>query len=243
MKRLFLMITVGLALFVTSGNVFGQEDNGDGDEKLSLSLDLASGFIWRGLPNNLSPVVQPAITFKPGRFSIGTWASTPISPWGGDQEIDIFAEFEISSALKLGITDYYVYGSNSDPSYFNFDKDKTCHALDFMLMYESAGGFKAMLSTIFAGADLNNDGKNNFSTYIEIGYGRTFKKMDWSLCLGFVPMESGFYDLEDANFVNIGLGVSKSFEITPTYSLPLSLNFTINPAAKAAFLVATVSLF
>ena len=241
------MICATMAMFAMNDAVWAQEENGDGDTKLSMSVDVASGFVWRGLANNMNPVVQPSITFKSGIFSIGTWASTPfISVWE-PQEIDVFAEFEFSPSFKIGITDYFVYGSNIESSYFEYDKRKTCHALDLQFMYQSAGGFNAMLSTIIAGDDIKYDNnfkaKSNLSTYIELGYGSTFNDIDWEICGGIVLMESGFYETEDFNIVNLGLGVTKNFVITPTYSLPLSLKFTVNPAAKAAFLVASIALF
>ena len=250
MKRLFLMICATVAMFAMNDTVWAQEENGD--EKLSVSVDVASGFVWRGLANNMAPVVQPSITFKPGKFSIGTWASIPFvfeSPFETPQELDIFAEYEISSEFKIGITDYFVYANwREDDYYFNYEKEKTCHALDLMLMYESVGGFKAMLSTIIAGGDLKVDSKgkatNNFSTYLELGYGSTFNKVDWDVCLGTVFNESPeFYETSGFSVVNIGLGVSKNFVITPTYTLPLSLKFTVNPRLESAFLVASVTLF
>ena len=244
MKRLFLVICAGLATFaITGGNAFGQEERNESDEKLSISVDVASGFVWRGLALNTSPVIQPSVTFTSGKFSIGTWASTPFSSFDY-QELDIFASFQLTPFLSIGITDYYD-NSWGAASYFEYDKKDTGHAFDFQLMYDGNGGFplKAMVSTIFAGSDLNSKGKNNFSTYFELGYGSTCRKVDWEVALGAVPMSSGFYEIEEAKIVNLRFGVSKSFEITPTYSLPLSLNFTINPAAKIAFLTAAVNLF
>ena len=243
MNRLFLLICAGLTMFAMTGNVLGQEEGTDGDEKLSLSVDVASGFVWRGLILNTSPVVQPSLTFTAGRFSIGTWASTPFVSYEY-QELDIFANFQITPFLSIGITDYF-NNSWGALSYFKYDKEDTGHAFDFQLMYDGSGSLplKAMVSTIFAGDDLNDKGKNNFSTYLELGYGNTCKKVDWEVAIGGVPMSSGFYEIDEAKIVNLRLGVSKNFEITPTYSLPLSLNFTVNPTAKAAFLTASVTLF
>jgi len=107
-----------------------------------------------------------------------------------------------------------------------------------------------MISTIIAGDDLknewNSDGKrkNNFSTYIELGYGNTCKGIDWEIFAGMVPMASeNFYGITGASVINLGLGLSKSFEITPTYSLPLSIKFTVNPTMETVFLSAAITLF
>ena len=244
MKQVFLMICISLAVLAAGNSLSAQsaQDASDGnDEKLSLSVEVASGFVWRGISLNSTPVVQPAITFSPGNFSIGAWASTPFTPYEY-QEFDIFAEYQISSSLSVGLVSYFDYSS----SYFDFKKTRTGHAFDLMLMYGGSDNFplRAMVSTIIAGADLNDKGKSNFSTYLELGYGNTTQKgMEWEVFTGFVPMKSGFYGLDGANVINLGFGVTKSFDITPTYSLPLSLRLSVNPAYESIFFVASIALF
>ena len=254
MKHKFLIFCAVAITFFGSGITFGQEAE-ENSEKVSLSVDVANSFIWRGLANNTLPVVQPSITFSPdSRVSFGLWASTPlVIDWEQPRELDIFIDFQIAPFLTLNITDYYVYCETADldwpspdysNSYFNLKKGKTRHAFDVQLIFASDNTpFKALVSTIFAGDDLNDKGKNNFSTYFEVGYGKTSKYVDWELFAGMVPMSSGFYGIDNANVVNLGFAVSKSFQITPTYSLPLALKFTVNPAIEAAYFSAVFSLF
>ena len=249
MKQIFLIICMVFALFIAGGNLNAQEiDNG---EKLNLSVDVASGFVWRGMANNMSPVVQPAVSFTAGIFSVGAWASVPFM-LGEHQEIDIFASLQIAPALSIVVTDYYVYDHfallwNSSSSYFNYKKENEDRSIDFQLIYEGSENFplKAMASTIIGGYDLNEKGKRNFSTYLELGYGSTTKSgVDWEIFTGFVPMKSeNYYGIDGPNIINIGVGVNKNFEITPAYSLPLSLKISVNPAAETIFLVASIALF
>ena len=250
MKRLFLKISIILAAFAVGDNLNAQDDLGYNDEKLNLSLDVASSFVWRGLSLNSSPVVQPAITFTPGRFSFGAWASTAFTP-GEFQEFDLFINFQITPSLSIEFINYFEreYSFWGYDSYFNYKKEETAHTFDLQLIYEGAGGLKAIVSTIIAGNDLNYDPKsmkykNNFSTYLELGYANTDGKIDWEIFMGFVPnAQSDYYGIDGAAFINLGLGVSKNFEITPTYSLPLSLKLSVNPAYEQVFLVASIALF
>ena len=248
MKKIFLMICAGIVLLVTVSRTYGQEKN----DRLSLSVDVATGFIWRGLSLNSSPVVQPSFTFAPGKFSVGAWASVPFTP-DEYQEVDVFVNYQFTPSISLCLTDYFGdnYWGWSTPSYFNYKRDETVHAFDLQFIYDGSGGFpvKTMISTIIAGDDFKNewseDGKRkrNFSTYIELGYGNTSKGVDWEVFAGFVPMASDFYNISDGDVINLGLGLSKSFEITPTYSLPLSVKFTVNPSRKIVFLTAAITLF
>ena len=239
MKRLFLVFYLCTTIFAA----YGQEIS----EKVNLSLEVANNFVWRGFANNTMPVMQSSVTFSPtGKLLFGTWASTPLSTDLGEQPIllDVFFEVQLLPALSLFVTSYYVYGTGWTESYFNLKKEETGHAFDAQLKIGTDDfPLRAMISTIFAGADLNEKGKNNYSTYIELGYGKSGKHIDWEIFAGAVPMKSGFYGLTGADVVNLGFKVTKSFEITPTWSLPVSMKFTVNPARRAAFLTAAVALF
>ena len=239
MKRI-LVICISVVLFAKNIGAYAQDESSG---KFSLSLDLASGFVWRGQSLNTSPVIQPEIAFNFGNLSVGTWASTPFVT-DDYKELDLFINYQITPFFSIGITDYFVY-ANDPYTYFDFKKNKTGHNFDLQLMYEGQNGFKALASTIIlSGEDFNAKGDSNFSTYIELGYGNTHYGVDWEICAGFVPMASiEFYEIDKANVVNLGFGVSKKFEITPTYSLPLSLQFTVNPAHKAALLTVVMKLF
>ena len=246
MKRFFFMICAG-AMLANSSSLYGQEN----PSKFSLSMDVASGFVWRGLTLNTSPVVQPSFTFAPGKFFVGAWASTPFTP-DEYQEVDLFVGIQFTPSFSISLTDYFGYdfGGWFAPSYFNYKKEETGHALDLQLVYDGTGSFplKAMVSTIIAGNDLKGEWdhekrKKNYSTYIEVGYGNTCKGVDWEIFAGGVPMASEFYGIDGGKFINLGMGVSKSFEITPTYSLPLSVKFSVNPAMETVFLSAAITLF
>jgi len=249
MKKFFLMIGAGMVMLANITCIYGQENSG----KVNLSVDVATGFVWRGLSLNPAPVVQPSFTLAPGKLSIGAWASVPFTP-DEYQEVDIFINYQFTPSLSLCLTDYFGYDWGwNPPSYFNYKREETFHVFDLQLIYDGSGGFpvKTMISTIIAGDDLerdewNEDGKRKqrFSTYFELGYGNTTSKgVDWELFAGFVPMASDFYNVSGADVINLGLGLSKSFEITSTYSLPLSVKFMVNPSQKNVFLTAAITLF
>ena len=247
-NKSFWVVCIAAMLSYADYNMYGQEKT----SKINLSVDVASSYIWRGLALNTSPVLQPSFTFAPGKFSIGAWASTPFTP-DEYQEVDIFMNLQFTSSISLCLTDYFGYNYwGRTPSYFNYQREETGHVFDLQIAYDGSGGFpvKAMIATIIAGDDLkneyNNDGKRdkNFSTYIELGYGNTTTKgVDWEIFAGMVPMTSYFYNITGASFINLGLEVSKSFVITPTYSIPLSVKFTVNPAMKTVYLSAAITLF
>ena len=239
MKRLFLVFCFCTAIFAGAR---GQEKS----EKINLSMDVASNFIWRGLAVNTTPVMQSTVAFLPeSRFSFGVWASAPFSADGGAQPcgMNLFFNVQLSRFLTLNVTDYFVYGSGS-ADYFNLKKDETGHFFDVKLIFDSEDfPLKAMVTPIFAGSDLNDKGKNNFSTYIELAYKKSGKHVNWGIFTGAVPMASDMYGIDGANVVNVGFNVSKSFQINPNWSMPLWMKFSVNPAGRTAYLTAGISLF
>lgn len=100
----------------------------------------------------------------------------------------------------------------------------------------------------FWGADQDTSGNQQYSLYIEFGYGFKYKAVDVSLFAGFTPIdadedkgESGFYG-DTAGFVNMGLTASKEITITDKFSLPVSASLIANPMAENLFLVFGITL-
>lgn len=238
MKRIILLISM---FFLCVGNIYGQER-----ERVNLSIDLANNFIWKGMATNKTPVIQPSVTFLPeNRFAFGLWASTPIIPTKEKiHEVDIFVDVLITPFLTFNITDYFVC-DDGVPNYFNFGRDTTGHTVDAQLLFAHENfPLKVMVSSIFLGNDLNDKGDNNFSTYIEFGYGKINKYFDWDIFVGMVPFKSvNFYDVDKFSIINTGISVSKTFGITKNYSLPLSLKLSVNPTHKNVFLTLSATIF
>jgi len=222
------------------------QDEGENNNRINLSVDLFSNFVWRGMSLNTSPVIQPEVSISLGNFSFGAWASTPFTP-GEYNELDLFVNYQLTSSMSVSIMDYFDYGSWwSSPSFFEYTKDLTNHTIDILLAYDGSGIFpvRTMLSTVIGGNDLNDKGKRNYSTYLEVGYENTARNgIEWEVFLGFVPMKSDFYEVAGAWVTNIGFGVGKNFEITPTYTLPLAFKISLNPAHEYVFFTAAVALF
>ena len=251
MKRIIFIVCLGLAALTLNAQ---ENDNG---RNLNLSVDVASGFVWRGITLNTSPVFQPSATFTSGNFMAGIWTSSPFFIRGeGDcfRGLDMFAFYQITPSFSIGIINYFPHDERlywGDTSYFNYRREETGHAFDLVATFQSAGGFRAMASTIFAGWDpnptellTNDEWRRNFSTYLELGYGSTTRSgLSWEVFAGGVLMESMFYGVDGAAIINLGAGASRTFEISPTFSVPLSLRLSINPANESMHLTASIALF
>jgi hypothetical protein len=90
--------------------------------------------------------------------------------------------------------------------------------------------------------DKDEDGKQQFSTYVEAAYDFSLGGLDFTASIGAAPWDSPAW-LVPANgksgfrISSISLTGSKKIEITPTFSVPLFVQCILSPATDASHLV------
>jgi hypothetical protein len=220
--------------------------------QFSTGADVVSSYVWRGFSQDRSiittksdttsllgtPNVQPYISYTIGGFTIGSWAS---SSFGGlVKEVDLYATYVFSPALSVTITDYN-WGFASKKGYFDYSAT-TDHIYEATVAFTGPEKFplSASVNTMFLGADKKaSDGKQAYSTYIELGYQVTpVVKVFAGGLLG----ESGAYVTTGGGVTNVGIKVSKSIAITDKFSLPVYGILGANPYSGNAFFVAGITL-
>lgn len=180
-----------------------------------------------------------------------------ISQNKGYQEIDFYVYYKLTDFLEVQLWDYYwpsvskVEGINN--GYFNYGKNGT-KSVDAMLCFDFSKGyrypFNATLSTLVAGNDFRYDSngenpKQNFTTYFEVGYTFTIfenHKSIWIQDIDIDPMvgvifnnKAQYYtyaDYDKVSFIDLGLTVSKQFELGYGVKMPFMLTYTHNASSK-----------
>jgi hypothetical protein len=220
--------------------------------QFSTGADVVSSYVWRGFSQDRSiitikgdttsllgtPNIQPYASFTAGKFTIGSWAS---SSFGGlVKEVDLYATFAPSSSFAITVTDYN-WGFASKKGYFDYSKT-TDHIFEATVAYTGSEKFpiSASINTMFAGADKKaSNGKQAYSTYIEVGYLVTPLVKVFA---GGLIGESGAYVTTSGGITNAGIKVSKSVSITDKFSLPVYGIVGANPYKKDVFFVAGITL-
>lgn len=207
------------------------------DYSFSLGGDLVSRYIWRGLVFSPAANFQPWIDYTYKGFSIGSWGSYAI----GDQyfETDLYLSYAVGG-LKVTLFDYYneSEADMTSSDYFNFTDSTTSHMLEGTIAYTISENLPVTITaaTFFYGADYNHaKGKQNYSTYLELAYSKSFAGISTNFFVG-AALNEGLYGTK-AGVVNLGLKAIKEFKLSDNYSLPVSAAFSVNPTAKDAFLV------
>jgi hypothetical protein len=203
-----------------------------------VTADLVSHYVWRGSMATGSPTpnFQPTLAYIKGKFEIGVWGSTDFV--GSYKEIDPYISF-IAGQFKLAVTDYNWNLDRTD--YFNYKNSVTGHRIEGTIGFTGTESFPVSVTwnTVLYGFDKKSDDstKQAYSTYIEFNYA----KGPVSIFLGFTPW-TGYYnnygvtafdagaDKKSFSIVNIGTSLTKSLNITETFSLPVKVTLVINPS-------------
>ncbi|MDA3910468.1 MAG: hypothetical protein PF448_03815 [Bacteroidales bacterium] len=250
MKQKSLAILILAILSLTSVSSFAQTESKE--NPFSISLDIASRYVWRGTDFGGSPSLQPGLEYSFKGLTVGSWgAFTTNLP--GAQELDLYIGYTfLNDMISLTVTDYFFPDETiGNDHYFDYREDFTGHIFEAALSFNGSEdlplGF--LIASNVYGADakrLNDDGSvagNQFSSYAELSY--SFKFIDVFAGANLTAAdtdkgESGFYG-DNLGFVNIGCTVSKDIKITEAFSLPLSVSLINNPQSEKVFLVATMS--
>ncbi len=211
-----------------------------GGAKFELGADLYSRYVWRGTDFGNSPAIQPWATFSVSGFSIGTWGSYATNS-KAMQEADLFVSYDIKDVVTLAVTDYFFpNGSSANNNYFDYNEDSTGHVFEGTATFNGLSTLPLTLSVSynFYGADPDN------SLYMELGYGNTFRDVEYNIFVGGATGAYYLYGKNDNNFgiVNVGIGLSKAIRISETWSLPVNTSLITNPTAESIFIVFGISL-
>ncbi|HEX8270332.1 MAG TPA: hypothetical protein VF581_10615 [Flavobacterium sp.] len=256
-------------------------------KKWDASVDVLSRYIWRGQAYGGDFIaVQPAFNYAiSDKWSVGVWATTNFkdeyyyrdgdTPNKGYQEFDFGVTYQVNDYLAISVWDYYWPTlhrmEGEEKSYFNYSENGV-KTVDATVEFDFSEGYKypfnGTISTFILGNDYryNSDGENpkqNFTTYMEIGYTfyDIFKRISASNVVqninldptigAVVNNQAGYYgaaDYSGISFINLALSASREFDLGHGVTMPVSLNYTHNAARNNTetdgrdFLVAGVSI-
>ena len=242
-KKIFMTMAVATACLLATTGATAQE--------FTVQGDLVSSYVWRGVYQT-GASFQPTLGFGLGNFSLTAWGSTDFdgnrsSEGQASKEIDLTAAYAFGkSGLTLSVASLWWAGQGAG-HYFNFESHRTAHffegGLAYTLPYE-----KLPLSiawyTMFAGADKNEEGGQNYSSYVELNCPFTVKSVALNATLGMVPYETYTVGYGNRGFAitNIALKATTAIKITDSFSLPIFAQTIWNPCLEDAHLVFGVTL-
>ena len=223
--KLFLALVMTVTVFFTNG-IMAQENENDITSKFSPGADFYSSFIWRGTKLGSGPAFQPYVEFATGGLTLGAWGSFDAS---GYAETDLYAVYDFSFGLSLGVTDYYL----SDLDYFDYSDSTGSHAFELTAGYETGG---LSLSAYYILNEAGGIESAGGDVYLEAGY--SFDHVSIFLGAG-----NGWHTADGEFAVcNLGIETGKTIKITDRFSVDVTGQVVLNPDKKNLFVVVGFSL-
>jgi hypothetical protein len=210
---------------------------------VDFGADLVSSYVWRGY-KQAGASIQPTLSASISGFSLGAWASTDFTSKEGKKEVDFTAAYE-NSGFKVAATDYWWDGEGQYRYFSSPRGDNNGHYLEATLGYTLPESFPLSVTwnTFLLGkGNKKEDGKNSYSTYIELAYPFSAAGVDMGISTGFTPWESAVYGTGGFEFTSVALSASKSLKITESFSLPIFGHIICNPGAEDIHFVFGFSL-
>jgi hypothetical protein len=172
------------------------------DFTASVSADLVSRYMWRGI-DNAGPSFQPNLGIAWRGLSLDISGSTPLQKDDGIQDIDVTLGYSLFG-FNIGVTDYWTADVDVRNRYFYFGDGPECpHQLEANLGYSCKYG-SLQAYTMFYGNDYKIDGKRAYSTYIELSVPFRLGGLDWDVRAGITPMESGCSSYKEEVETSVG---------------------------------------
>lgn len=153
----------------------------------NLSATLVSKYMWRGMTvGGIS--LQPEVNISWQGLSLNAWGTKSFNK-DDKEEIDLTLGYS-RWGFNIGVTDYWTAGIDPKNRFFYYGGKELCpHQLEGNIGYTCKYG-SIQAYTMFYGNDYKINGKQAYSTFIELSIPFRACGIDWNLRAGITPFES-----------------------------------------------------
>lgn len=226
------------------GFLFTGANANSADSCLYVQVDLANRWIWRGVSYSEAPVIQPTLGYATDKLDVYIFGSYAFER-RAYSEVDFTVEYQLTKKLTLGFTDYFGINDSigSKHDFFNMNRETTMHMFDVYGILTPSR--KVPLSLLYSlwvwGADRKETTlEQNFSSYLEAKYEKQYGQVTACAFAG-MTLGKGFYASRPA-VVNLGIGLSKAIPVCNSFSIPVKLEFVLNPEMQNVYVNAIISI-
>jgi hypothetical protein len=207
--------------------------------KVSVSPTVTTRHYWRGIMVSNSANYEMDLVYNNNNFTFGAWGGYAFD--NTYSEFDFHMGYKFSDHFNIDVWDLFANRdeeSIDDHNYLDLDRSTTNHLIDASFNFYFTEQFPLSISvaTMLYGCDLDDDGDQNYSTYVEFGYPVTIGGEKVSLFAGLNPFANQVYG-DTFGFVNVGATATREVKITDKFSLNTWAKLGINPQAETANLI------
>ncbi len=208
--------------------------------EIDLTLELMSSYVCRGS-------YQSGCSFQPTLEA--SWRGIFLKAWGSTdldgirmREVDLTLGYRIQR-FEAAVTDYYV--TPADGGGFFTAGDRGPHIFEASVAWTVSERVPLRLwwGTIFAGADVANDGSRNFSSYLHLSYPFTVRRcVDMKAGIGMMPWSTeNCFNTRGFAVTNVYLNASKEWTLRNDMKLGLLTQIICNPYRESLNFVGGIS--
>ncbi|MGQ1786376.1 MULTISPECIES: hypothetical protein [unclassified Saccharicrinis] len=253
MRNLKAAVIIGVVL--VCGNTLSAQEVENAYKPFQGYLSLRNMHMWRGFVVTPGVMTSTALEYndRSGKLTLGLWGGASFD--GTFKEYSYYGVYRFADNFYVEVVSHNNYSSQDeeDIDMFSYAKETSPNFVDIALGYTVSEEVPLTLfwATILAGqgqdyeVDENGDRTDSYSNYVEAKY-RLHNKGGYQLsafaggAFSF-STEKTFYS-KGANFVNIGLTLSKSVEVF-NKKIPVNFNGIWNPESGKGVLQIDVVLF
>ncbi|MDC1107250.1 hypothetical protein OAT16_11120 [Prolixibacteraceae bacterium] len=206
---------------------------------VSLKPTLTSRHYWRGIMVSKSVNIETDLQFQWNRFQFGIYGGYGLQK-NTYSEFDLHMSYRLGRNLTISIWDLYASrdrNSIDDYDYMDWDQATTNHLINADLHYKVGHSpLSIMWSTLLWGRDLDAEGNQNYSSYLEATYGMYAGDSKLTFFVGANMFDDGLYADRTA-IVNVGVGCQNHIQLTEKKQLPVWAKVVLNPEVKQANLI------
>ena len=218
-KFIIFFIVIGLTVSSFAQNTTTESvlENKKKISNFHLAIDMQTNYQYKGV-----------YAYVMGGYSLN----------GKYSEVDMGVSYNYKW-VTLGINDYYYPTTTiAEDRYFNYSKNSTDHWLEgFITISPEKVPAYLTISNFFYGADKNLNGKQAYSTYIELGTGYDFFNSNrLGIAIGAACNESCYNGYEKGfGICTVELKYTHNLEFKNGCFLPLNVAYIINPVRNKTF--------
>lgn len=228
-------IMKGLAVALGAALMFPTVSKAQNEFTVSGKADFVSDYVWRGAYQNSGVSIQPSLTLGYAGLSLNVWGNQSLE--NSAKEFDINLSYSIKN-FSITVSDYWWVGV--DMPYGHYKND---HFFEGTLAYNFGESFPLTLSwsTMFAGADKDENGDLQASTYINAFYPISLPAdVTLTPAIGFTPWKGMYHD--KAAFTDLSVKASKDIKVTDSFAIPVFVQALVAPVYDRTYLIAGFSL-
>jgi hypothetical protein len=240
MKKVFLLLTVVcLSLFG-----FSQTDttktNGlfyrpaKKQSPFTSEYGISTSNLWRGMDVGKQPVIKMIADYQPVQwFTVASEINVVYNQFrdGYGNTIKNSMMFNIYNT-SIGVQDVYFNQNTptqSDTSYFHYDKKTTNHFIELCFKYK--GDSKSRIDLWGSYVFYQNEVYKKGAAYVEATYHLDYNA---DLFIGYCTNQSQLNFQEKAGFTNVGITLKRTLEFSKTTDANTRLTIMVNPMYKTA---------